>query len=135
VLEFAAGLEPRDRVHGFRTKVFLKRYALRYLPTGVVHRRKKGLSVPLSSWLRDPLHDWAQERLGSGCLEAAGIETKTVLELLQEHRKRREDHARALWSLLVLAEWLEWRRGIPAPAELEIRGERAASHTFLEPHY
>lgn len=116
VLEFAAGLEPRDRVRGTETKVFLKRYALRYLPKSVVHRRKKGLSVPLSSWLRDPLHDWAYERLRSGRLEAAGIETAPVVELLEEHRKRLEDHGRALWALLVLSEWLEWREGLRAPA-------------------
>ncbi len=108
VLEFAAALEARDRVRGLRTKTFLKRYALRYLPKSVVHRRKKGLSVPLSAWLRGPLYDWANERLASGRLAIAGIDTGAAVEILDEHCRRREDHGRALWSLLVLAEWLEW---------------------------
>jgi asparagine synthase (glutamine-hydrolysing) len=131
VLEFAAGLRARDRVHGFRTKTFLKRYALRYLPREVVHRRKKGLSVPLSGWLRGPLHDWANERLASGLLGAAGVETRAAVELLDEHRRRRQDHGRALWSLLVLVEWLEWveelraAAGSPARAESLVSGHRA----------
>lgn len=108
VLEFAAALETRDRVRGLRTKTFLKRYAIHYLPKAVVHRRKKGLSVPLSGWMRGPLRDWAHARLASGRLAAAGIETGPALELLEEHCRRRQDHGRALWTLLVLAEWLEW---------------------------
>ena len=55
VLEFAAALPPEERVRRFETKVFLKRYALRYLPNEIVHRRKRGLSVPLAAWLRGPL--------------------------------------------------------------------------------
>jgi len=30
------------------------------------------------------------------------------LELLEEHRRREADHARALWALMVLSEWLAW---------------------------
>jgi hypothetical protein len=30
------------------------------------------------------------------------------LELFSEHCQRKADHARALWTLLVLGEWLDW---------------------------
>jgi asparagine synthase (glutamine-hydrolysing) len=108
VLEFAATVPPGERVRGIETKVFLKRYAMRYLPRSVVHRRKKGLSVPVSAWLRGSLHAWARERLSLGLLEAVEVDTEKVLELLEEHGLRRADHGRALWALLVLTEWLEW---------------------------
>jgi asparagine synthase (glutamine-hydrolysing) len=108
VLEFAATLPPDERVRRFQTKTFLKRYALRYLPARVVNRRKRGLSVPLSSWLRGPLHDWASERLATGLLWTIGVETSPAIQLLEDHCRRREDNARALWCLLVLAEWIEW---------------------------
>jgi asparagine synthase (glutamine-hydrolysing) len=90
------------------TKVFLKRYAERYLPRKIVHRRKRGLTVPLSSWLRGPLHDWADVKLGSELLQNAGINNLAARELLAEHRRRDADHARALWTLIVLVQWLEW---------------------------
>ena len=43
VLEFAKSLPVHDRVRRFSTKVFLKRYAVRYLPKEIVYRRKRGL--------------------------------------------------------------------------------------------
>ncbi|HEX8776939.1 MAG TPA: asparagine synthetase B family protein, partial [Rhodanobacter sp.] len=109
VIEFAAALPEQARVHGLTTKVFLKEYARLYLPRAVTHRRKRGLSVPLSAWLRGPLHDWAQSRLAGGALAEAGLSQRAALELLAEHRARKADHARAVWLLLVLSEWLEWR--------------------------
>jgi len=108
VMEFAKSLRVEDRVRGFKTKVFLKRYARRYLPNNIVNRRKRGLSVPISSWLRGPLKEWAISTLKKGHLEQVGIRTSAAMELLSEHCQREADHARAIWTLLVLGEWLDW---------------------------
>jgi len=108
VIDFAATLPQQERVRGLTTKVFLKRYASRYLPSSIVHRRKRGLSVPLAGWLRGPLRGWAAEMLGSDRLNVVGIRRRAALSLLDEHASGRLDHARALWTLLVLAEWLGW---------------------------
>jgi asparagine synthase (glutamine-hydrolysing) len=114
VMEFAATLPVRARVSGFETKAFLKRYALRYLPKKIVYRRKRGLSVPLAIWLRGPLEAWARENLASGRLDRIGLSTRAALEIFDEHLSKRADHARALWTLLALAEWIAWaeRRGV-----------------------
>jgi asparagine synthase (glutamine-hydrolysing) len=113
VMELAARLPVRDRIAGFETKTFLKRSALRYLPKKIVYRRKRGLSVPLAAWLRGPLESWARTTLGGERLDRVGLESKVALALLDEHCARRADHARALWTLLALAEWIAWaeRRG------------------------
>ncbi len=108
VLEFAASLPVRERVRGFATKVFLKRYAERYLPAKIVHRRKRGLSVPIARWLRGPWREWAAAALGNDRLSQIGIRPGAAQELHVEHCQRRADHARALWTLLVLSEWLDW---------------------------
>ncbi|HEY7141875.1 MAG TPA: asparagine synthase (glutamine-hydrolyzing) [Methylomirabilota bacterium] len=108
VMEFAASLPVEQRVRGAATKVFLKRYALRYLPSRIVYRRKRGLSVPLARWLREPLHDWAASRLGDHRLRTVGMDPEAALALLEAHRRRQGDHARALWTLVVLAEWVAW---------------------------
>ncbi|HVT18665.1 MAG TPA: asparagine synthase (glutamine-hydrolyzing) [Thermoanaerobaculia bacterium] len=112
VMDCAAALTERDRISGLGTKVLLKRYALRYLPSWVVHRRKRGLSVPLASWLRGPLRDWARDRLASGLLADAGVDTAAAADLFAEHHRRHRDHARALWTLIVLVEWLDWVRSL-----------------------
>jgi asparagine synthase (glutamine-hydrolysing) len=108
VMAYAAAIPVRERVRGVATKVFLKRYARRYLPADIVSRRKRGLSVPLARWLRKPLYAWAASRLADDRLRLAGVEPGAALTLLDEHRQRRGDHARALWTLIVLAEWVAW---------------------------
>lgn len=108
VLAFAASLPAEARVRRFTTKVFLKQYALRYLSKTIVHRRKRGLSVPVGKWLRGPLRDWAAAALANPQLEKIGVSNRAALELFAEHNAMKADHARALWTLIVLGEWLEW---------------------------
>jgi asparagine synthase (glutamine-hydrolysing) len=73
-----------------------------------VHRRKRGLSVPIGRWLRGPLREWATAALGNHRLEQIGVRTPAALELLSQHCQLQADHARALWTLIVLSEWLGW---------------------------
>ena len=80
----------------------------RYLPDDIVNRRKRGLSVPIGSWPRGPLKEWAATTLEKARLEQVGIHTSTAMEFFSEHCQRKADHARALWALLVLGEWLDW---------------------------
>jgi asparagine synthase (glutamine-hydrolysing) len=108
VMTFAATLPAMDRVKGFATKIFLKRYALRYLPKSIVYRRKRGLSVPIGRWLRGPLREWATAALGNERLGQIGVRSPVALELLSEHCRQQADHARTLWTLIVLSEWLDW---------------------------
>lgn len=109
VLQFAGTLPKSQRIQGVQTKVLLKQYALRYLPKEIVHRKKRGLSVPLSSWLQGPLYQWTEAKLSSPLLAEVGVDIKVAGELLQEHCQRKVDHARAIWTLAVLSEWLEWK--------------------------
>jgi asparagine synthase (glutamine-hydrolysing) len=108
VMEFAQLLPRNHRIKRFQTKVFLKRYALRYLSADIVHRRKRGLSVPIGAWLRGPLREWAEEALNNAHLERVGICTAVARDLFAEHTSGRANHARALWTLIVLSEWFDW---------------------------
>jgi len=115
VMEFAAKLQAGDRVSGLTTKAFLKRYARRYLPASLVDRRKRGLSVPLSSWLRGPLYDWTRSLLASPRLSSVGVDPAAAVAILDEHRARRADRARAVWTIVVLSVWLDWLAETRAP--------------------
>lgn len=135
VMEFAATLPLRERVAGFETKTFLKRYARRYLPKKIVYRRKRGLSVPLAIWLRGPLESWARERLATGGLDRIGLSTRAAFEIFEEHLSRRADHARALWTLLALAEWIAWadKRGVNWSETMRAPRADSASSAALLP--
>jgi asparagine synthase (glutamine-hydrolysing) len=107
VMEFAAALPESERIHAGQTKLFLKRYALRYLPPEIVHRRKQGLMVPLAAWLRGPLRQWAGEQLEASRFSRLEICAEVPGQLLLEHERRLADHTRVLWALIVLSEWLD----------------------------
>jgi len=117
VMEFAGKLAPRQRVSGFTTKAFLKRYARRYLPDLLIDRRKRGLSVPLASWLRGPLYDWTRAVVSSPRLQDVGVDPRAAAAILDEHRARKADRARAVWTVVVLSIWLDWLAEIRSSPE------------------
>ena len=111
IVEFAATIPAHERVGGLSTKRFLKRVAESYLPREIVHRRKRGLSLPMTSWLRGPLREWALARLRSGRLDRIGVRSEPFAEALTAHTSR-PDAGRSVWTVLVLEHWLEWQQGL-----------------------
>ena len=105
---FALSLPTNLKVSLTTTKWLLKRVAERYVPRAIVRRRKRGLSVPVGSWLNAGLRTEVDRMLHPERLRAAGIlNAHFVSRLLLEHRSGRANHARALWALLVLERWRE----------------------------
>jgi asparagine synthase (glutamine-hydrolysing) len=47
-----------------------------------------------------------KEQLGADRLGTVGVNLDAALALLEEHGRRQADHARPLWTLIVLSEWL-----------------------------
>jgi asparagine synthase (glutamine-hydrolysing) len=77
-----------------------------------VARRKRGLSVPVATWLNGGLKLEADMLLSSRRIERQGLlHSGNVGQLLSEHRSGHANHGRALWALLMLQYWLE--RWIP----------------------
>jgi asparagine synthase (glutamine-hydrolysing) len=94
-------------VRGVRTKLLLREVARRRLPSFILRRRKRGLSVPLGRWLNGPLAGLADRLLRPGRLTQMGLmDAHTVRRLLGEHRANRANHGRALWTVLVVQHWM-----------------------------
>lgn len=106
---------PRDLARG---KIVLKRILARTRVPFAATRKKQGFAVPVSSWLRGELKDWARARLDeltpdgrsrdacspSGCSDF-GLESRGIDVLWNEHQSRARDRWRELWALVMLAEW------------------------------
>lgn len=108
VTAFALGLASNLKVRGMRTKWLLKQVARRWLPRSLVFRKKRGLSVPVASWLNSGLRSEADRLLDPERIDRQGLlHPSFVRQLLVEHRSRRANHGRALWTLLMLEYWLE----------------------------
>ena len=63
VLEFAASLPGKYKVHGFTTKYILKRVLSNRVPQEILNRKKVGFPVPYNAWLRTDLKDWIRDLL------------------------------------------------------------------------
>ena len=93
VMELVLPAASRFKVRGLTTKAILKEAARGLVPSEVINRRKRGLSVPVARWLNTGLAPLADRLLDT--------------PLLKEHRTGRRNHARRLWPQLMLALWSE----------------------------
>jgi asparagine synthase (glutamine-hydrolysing) len=76
----------------------------RVLPLGIVHRSKKGFSVPTRSWFQNELAGFARETLLASDGVAMHYFEKTEVEkLLQAHQTR--DCSGQIYALLVFDQW------------------------------
>ena len=109
---FALSLPAQLRVRRFETKWVLKKAAEKWLPKSVIYRRKRGLSVPIASWINGGLRGEVDRLLAPERLRAEGlVNEKRVSTLLDEHRSGRANHAKALWAIVMLQYWVEkWAR-------------------------
>jgi asparagine synthase (glutamine-hydrolysing) len=105
---YALALPADRRIRRLTSKWVLKRAAERWLPTEVTRKRKRGLSVPVSGWINGALRGEVDRLLAPDRLRRqALLDPAPIAALLAEHRSGRANHARALWTLVMLQRWLE----------------------------
>jgi asparagine synthase (glutamine-hydrolysing) len=112
VTKFALSLPPELRVRRLTTKWVLKKAAEAWLPKDVIYRRKRGLSVPVASWINHGLRAEVDRLLHPARLRSEGLMNEPyVTRLLSEHRSGRANHGKALWGIVMLQYWHErWAR-------------------------
>lgn len=108
VVELAASLPMRWKLHGFTTKWALKRAVRGMLPDEILRRPKKGFSVPLGRWFRGELRPILRAACAPDVLRRAGLfRPEAVERLLAEHDAGRHDHRKKLYTLLAFQLWAE----------------------------
>ena len=117
VIRVCAGLHQRFKIRGGVSKRILRRLVVKAgVPAAVAARPKQGFAMPVARWLRGPLLPWVREVLASSDVKAGGLLNPTwVQKTLDEHVAGRQNHAKALWSALVLE---LWRRGPHGPGDI-----------------
>ncbi len=110
-------------------KRILRDVLQRYVPRELTERPKKGFSVPISSWLRGPMRDWAEELLNEQRLRGQGFfHAKAVRRIWRQHLAGWRDHRDMLWSLLMFQTWYDeasLARRKPERLEARISNERS----------
>jgi asparagine synthase (glutamine-hydrolysing) len=111
VVELAWRLPLSFKTRGSTMKWALKELLYRYVPRELVERPKMGFGMPIDSWLRGPLRDWAESLLDASRLRQQGIfHPGPIREKLDEHVSGRRNWHYHLWDILVFEAWLERTR-------------------------
>ncbi|QEG38972.1 asparagine synthase (glutamine-hydrolyzing) [Roseimaritima ulvae] len=114
LVEFAARLPTRLKLHGRTRKYLLKRLGSQLLPDSIIHRKKQGFPIPIERWLRHEARDLVHDALSEQRLRDRGLfNPKYVRTLVQRHESNYADHATEIWGLVSLEMWL--RRFVDAP--------------------
>ncbi len=108
VVAFAQRLPAAFKIRRGQRKWLHRRVCERFLPAEILRRKKRGFSVKaVDDWFQGPM----SSELASCLLEGDSLifkylEPRAVSRLLAEHRSRRRDNHKVLYSLVVLEAWL-----------------------------
>ena len=107
VVEFAWLLPMHFKVRGRSSKWALRQVLYKYVPAELVDRPKMGFGVPIDSWLRGPLREWAEDLLSLESLKRGGyFDFKAVRLKWQEHISGTRNWQYLLWDVLVFQDWI-----------------------------
>lgn len=108
VVEFALKLPLQMKIKNGEGKWLLKQILYKYVPRQLIERPKMGFAIPLGSWLRGPLKDWAENLLNEKRLQEEGFfDARLIREKWSEHLSGRRDWQLFLWNVLMFQAWLE----------------------------
>ena len=108
VVELAWQLPMSLKIRGGRSKWLLRQVLSRYVPTELIERPKRGFSVPLAVWLREPLRDWAEDLLDEKRLRQEGyLSPQPIRDYWTQHLSGKRTRQNQLWSVLMFQAWLQ----------------------------
>jgi asparagine synthase (glutamine-hydrolysing) len=106
IAEFSSSVPSAFKIEGLTLKSIPRKAAKGLIPTEVINHKKMGFPVPLASWLRDGLGDYARRALLSDAAGKRGFfDIQYVELLLDEHSLGLADHSEKIWCLLNFELW------------------------------
>ena len=101
------------KINNTGSKLILRKILHKYVPDELIDRPKMGFGVPIDSWLRGPLREWAERLISESRLENEGFfEASVIREKWKDHLSGKRNWQHHLWSVLMFQAWLEEQKDI-----------------------
>ncbi len=108
VVNFALTISRHHKYRGRSGKYILKEAMKGHLPDHIITRSKKGFNIPVGSWIKYELKELFMSTILDGKLVSSGLfKREGLVILLESHMDGQFDHRKKLWTLFVLALWME----------------------------
>jgi len=106
LVEYAFSLPPYLRLRGGTTKYLLRKYLKGILPADIVRRKKHGFDVPISSWFKGDLNDYAYQILSEEGIKRRGyFNCNYIRKLLSKLEDGQINIGQQIYTLIILELW------------------------------
>jgi asparagine synthase (glutamine-hydrolysing) len=105
VMELAANIPSRYKLHVFQTKRILKTALGDLIPRQILNRRKVGFDPPVNDWLRGPLAEMTKDLLLDDTARQRGWFNPREVERMVSSHFAGTSCGPQLWTLLILEQW------------------------------
>ncbi|MFO1412763.1 MAG: asparagine synthase (glutamine-hydrolyzing) [Burkholderiales bacterium] len=108
VVEFASGLPLIQKIRQGQSKWLLRQVLYKHVPKALIERPKMGFGVPVGTWLRGPLREWADALMSEARMREQGfLDASLVRKKWSEHLSGARNWHYYLWDVLMFQAWLE----------------------------
>jgi asparagine synthase (glutamine-hydrolysing) len=108
VIEYAWKIPHTLKFRNGKGKWILRQILNKHVPKNLTERPKMGFGIPIGTWLRGPLRDWAENLLNEKRLLQEGyLNPKLIRYKWNEHLSNKNNWQYDLWNVLMFQAWID----------------------------
>jgi asparagine synthase (glutamine-hydrolysing) len=108
VIEHSWKLPLKYKIHNKVGKKILRNILAKHLPASLIDRPKQGFSIPIDSWLRGELKEWAGNILLPEKTNYIGFFKSDIIEAMwKDHLNKKKNYGQQLWTIITAHLWYE----------------------------